>query len=439
MGAGPPSAPGVPRTSLPPPVEPSILYSSRPALPRRAGRAVARGLDSMFSTGGRGFRILALAHASSTAGDTLVAIALANSLFFAVPSSEARGNVALYLLLTVAPFAVIGPLLGRLLDRHGPGRTGLVVSAAGRAVAAALLVWQQATFWLFPLAFGLLVLSRAHGIGRSALLPVALDSPVALVSANARLARITVLAGAVVAPLGAGGAALAGPSAPLIMASAAFVLSALQSVRLPVDVEPDEADLEERRAARAPMVRLPRHVRLAQVATAVVRLLNGFLVLLLAFSLRRRDAPLLDFGAILAAAGGGYGLSAVLAPGLEQRLREEPMVVAALALEAAAAFAAAQWFGLAAAAALALAAGFAWGTAKFAFDGLLQATVPPGHRGRAFTRSETLFQLAWVTGAVVPTALLLPADVGLVLAGFAALAVQTIYVSRLLGSMRAAS
>src|SRR5688500_12287975 len=98
-----------------------MLYSSRPPrrLARRAGKAVARRLDELFSTGGAGFRILAFAHAGSTAGDTLVAIALANSLFFSVPSSEARGNVALYLLLTVAPFALIGPVLGAVLDRRG--------------------------------------------------------------------------------------------------------------------------------------------------------------------------------------------------------------------------------------------------------------------------------------------------------------------------------
>ena len=213
------------------------------------------------------------------------------------------------------------------------------------------------------------------------------------------------------------------------------MLATLQSLRLPMGAVVEET-AEERKEGHERMARLPTHVRLAQIATAVVRLLNGLLVLLLAFSLRRRDAPLLDFGAILAAAGAGYGLSSLLAPALEQRLREEPMVVAALALQAAAAFAAALWFGLAAAAALALAAGFAWGTAKFAFDGLLQATVPPGQRGRAFTRSETLFQLAWVTGAVIPTALALPADVGLVLAGFLALAVQTVYVSRLLAPQR---
>src|SRR5918999_1507774 len=56
--------------------------------------------------------------ATGAAGDALIALALAGSLFFSVPTAEARGRVALYLLLTVAPFAVVAPLLSRYLDRH---------------------------------------------------------------------------------------------------------------------------------------------------------------------------------------------------------------------------------------------------------------------------------------------------------------------------------
>ena len=134
----------------------------------------------------------------------------------------------------------------------------------------------------------------------------------------------------------------------------------------------------------------------------------------------------------LAAAGVGFGVAALAAPVLERALREEPMVVAALAVEAAAAFIAAQFFGLPAAAFLSLAAGYAWGTAKFAFDGLLQATVEAADRGRAFTRSETIFQLAWVIGAVIPTSIVLDVRVGLIIAGVTALFAQTVYVSRLL-------
>lgn len=401
---------------------------------RLSGRMSGR-VRSLFETGGPGFRDLALTQVASTAADTLVAVGLAGTLFFGVPSTEARANVALYLLLTVAPFAVIGPLLGRVLDRAPAAtRASLVIAAVGRAVLAVLLLGRLDSLWLFPAAFGLLVLSRVHGITRNALLPLALDRPTDLVAANARLAGIGVAAGAIAAPLGILATLVAGPGGALALSAFTALAAATIGRRLP------EPDAPSRRPAPGSAVghperirlHLPRRVRTAQIATAVVRLLNGFLLLLLAFAFREAGAGAFDFGAVLAAAGGGFAIAAMTTPRLERRLREEPMVVAALAVEAGAAFSAGQWFGLPAAAGLAFAAGFAWGTAKLSFDGLLQSAVPAARRGAAFTRSETVFSLAWVLGAIVPTALPLPVGLGLPLAGFAALAAQIVYVGVLL-------
>jgi hypothetical protein len=401
-----------------------------PAIPPRKGRRRLSGsVRSLFETGGRGFRDLAITQAFSTAADTLVAFGLAGTLFFSVPSAEARGNVALYLLLTVAPFALIGPALGRILDRAPVAVRGLLVGAAlGRAVLAIALLGQLGSLWLFPGAFGLLVLSRVHGITRNSLLPLALDTPRALVAANARLAWIGVLAGGLAAGFGLLALWLVGANGALVLSAVAAVAAAFMGRRLP---EPNGPAVVKGGQPR-PRYHLPREVRLAQLATAGVRVFNGFLLLLLAFELRRLDAGALDFGALLGAAGAGFALASRVVPALERRVREEPMVVAALALTAAAAFTAGQWFGILAAAALAGAAGFAWGVAKLAFDGLLQSTVPVGRRGAAFTRSETLFSIAWVVGAILPTAIPLPADVGLAFVGFGALAAQIVYVGALL-------
>jgi MFS family permease len=121
---------------------------------------------------GRPLDRLAWVHAISTLGDALVAVALAGTLFFAVPVAAARPRVALYLLLTVAPFAVVAPLLGRLLDgRSGAGRLALFAAMALRAALAALAVARTQSLLLYPLAFGLLVCSRAHGISRTAMVP----------------------------------------------------------------------------------------------------------------------------------------------------------------------------------------------------------------------------------------------------------------------------
>jgi hypothetical protein len=129
-----------------------------------------RGLPARSSR--RPLDRLAWVHAVSTFGDALVAVALAGTLFFAVPVAAARPRVALYLLLTVAPFAVVAPLLGRLLDgRGGAGRLALAAAMALRAALAALAVARTQSLLLYPLAFGLLVCSRAHGISRTAMVP----------------------------------------------------------------------------------------------------------------------------------------------------------------------------------------------------------------------------------------------------------------------------
>jgi hypothetical protein len=367
------------------------------------------------------------------AGDTLVAVALAGTLFFSVPSSEARGNVALYLLLTLAPFAVVAPVLGGIFGRFkGIYRATLILSSLLRTVVAIVMMLGLTTIWLYPLAFGMLVLSRLYGISKSSLLPVALDEPVALVSANALLARIAIGAGAVVLPLGALAAQI-DPAVALAIAAAFFFVSTFTAFGLPNPRKPQrqEGDILDTPWPQRPPVPRPA-LRLSRLATAGVRLLNGFLLLLLAFEFRDTDARAFDFGTLIAAAGIGYGLSSLISPVLERRIREEPMVVAALAVEAAAAFIAGQFFGLWASAALAAAAGLAWGTAKFAFDAMLQVSVPEAERGRAFIRSETLFQLGWVVGAIIPVGLTIDAEIGLAIAGVAALAAQTTFVAGLL-------
>jgi hypothetical protein len=288
------------------------------------------------------------------------------------------------------------------------------------------------TLWLFPLAFSMLVFSRLFGIGKSTLLPVALPEPTQLVSANALLARIGIYAGAVVLPLGALAAAL-DPAVALALSVLFFGLAAFTGLGLPDPRAAAAGAPPVGRGRPAPRHGPPRVLRISRWATAGVRLLNGFLLALLAFEFRGADAGALDFGALIAAGGAGYGLASFISPFLERRLSEEPMVVAGLAVEAAAAFIAGQFFDLAAAAVLAGAAGLAWGTAKFAFDGLLQSRVHADRRGTAFTRAETLFQLAWVVGAIIPVSVAIDAEVGLAAAGVFALGAQTLFVAALLG------
>jgi MFS family permease len=87
--------------------------------------------------------------------DAAVAVALANTLFFAAATAESKTNVALYLIITVAPFAVVAPVIGPLLDRLQRGRrAALAVSFAGRAVLAVVMAFNYENWLLYPAALG---------------------------------------------------------------------------------------------------------------------------------------------------------------------------------------------------------------------------------------------------------------------------------------------
>src|SRR6266700_1317568 len=102
-------------------------------------------------------------HAASCAGDALIAVGLAGTIFFQVPTGEARGKVALYLLITMAPFALLAPVVGPVLDRFRHGRRyALAATMLGRAFLAWLISDYIHGFGLYPAAFSVLVLSRAY-------------------------------------------------------------------------------------------------------------------------------------------------------------------------------------------------------------------------------------------------------------------------------------
>jgi hypothetical protein len=120
----------------------------------------------------RPFGRLALTHVLMTAGDTMFAVSLAGSLFFSISPTAAKDKVLLYLLLTMAPFAVVAPALGPLIDRsRGARRAMVVASAVGRAVLCPFLARDIHSLLLFPEAFAMLVLSKVYLVTKGALVP----------------------------------------------------------------------------------------------------------------------------------------------------------------------------------------------------------------------------------------------------------------------------
>ena len=390
---------------------------------RIAARRAARRIREDAAT--PEFGRMLLYQAFGAAGDALVALALAGSLFFSVPESTARGRVALYLVLTMAPFAVIAPLLSAWLDRHrGSMRVAMIIASAGRAACAWLLADQLNTLLLFPLAFGVLVLSRATIIVRGALLPQLIPAGRTLVDANASLSRASALAGMVAVLPGLAILKWMGSDQELYFAALVYVCAVVPAFRLPA-VRGRRA-LEERIGARTEARSVA--IRQAIVAAAGMRFLVGFLVFHLAFALRREDFTSLGLGLLVGSAALGGLAGALLAPRLRRRLKEEGIVVAALFLAGVSGVLVGRFFNVVTAGALVFAFGIASGGAKVAFDSIVQREAPEAARGWAFARSEAYLQLAWVAGAFVPLLPSIPSGPGVFGAGVAANLLSILYV-----------
>jgi MFS family permease len=171
----------------------SILTASQRV--GRAGAAAAGGtgrfvhrLSGASGASRTGFSHLLELTAAGGFGDAFVAIALAGSLFFSTSVAEARSRAAVALLVTIAPYAILAPLIGPLLDRVRQGNKFILM---GTLLARGLLCWGMSgavnnVLMLLPAAFGVLVLQKVYVVTRAAVTPRLLPSEITLVTANAR-------------------------------------------------------------------------------------------------------------------------------------------------------------------------------------------------------------------------------------------------------------
>ncbi len=400
---------------------------------RTARRAAgAEGADSS------GLARLIELGALNAAADAAVAISLAGTLFFQVPAGEARGQVSLFLGLTMLPFAVVAPLIGPMLDRFGNGRRWSIgFTMAGRAFLCWVLAGavKHDSAWLFPAALGVLVASKAYNVLRAAAVPRVLPEGLTLVSANARTSMAGVVGVAISAPIAAG-AAMVGPEWALRYAFVVFVAATILAIRLPARVDSSQGEealgfLSGQRTDEAPAtgqggkVRIPASMAFALRANCGPRWLSGFLTLFMAFLLREHPigghSPQLLLALVIGSAGVG-NVAGIAAGSFIKRIHPRLTVVLALLADAAAITFAALFYGLVSLVILGFTAGLAQCLAKLSLDSTIQRDVPERVQTSAFARSDTTLQLAWVIGGFVGIAMPLQPRLGLIVAAVVLLA-----------------
>jgi MFS family permease len=425
----------------------------------RAGAAVTGGaaramhrLTRASGAGRTGLASLIELTAAGSLGDAFVTVALAGTLFFSASPDQARGKIALALLITMAPFAVLAPLIGPMLDKVQQGRRFIL---AGTLLARGLLCWGMAgavshndSLTLLPAAFGVLVLQKAFGVTRSAIAPRLLPADLTLVTANARSALASLIASTVGAGLAAGidiifGGGQGGAGWVLRIGTIVYLAAVVLSLRLPDGVDspllepgaaagpdgphgeadgpggrnggPDEAEggpagtmpLPSRRQ-RWRFPHLGPVVAEAMGANATLRAYSGFMIFFLAFLLRTvhfgSTPDKVALAEMIGAAGLGGLLGTAIGAGLKSRA-PQAIVFVMLGLATAVTAACAIFFSLWAALAVAAMAAVGQALVKLALDSILQREIGEEIRSSTFAASETLHQLSWVVGGLAGLAM----------------------------------
>ncbi|MEU0570549.1 MFS transporter [Nonomuraea sp. NPDC005983] len=357
--------------------------------------------------------------AGHSAGDALVTVALASTVFFGVPVGEARGPVALYLVITMLPFALLAPFVGPILDRFRSGRRYVMAGTLfGRGLlcfAMAAAVGPGDLVTLFGGALGVLVLSKAYNVSRAAIMPSVLPADITLVSANARVALFSLVSAGVVVPVGAGLTAWLGSAVTLRVAMAVFLLVGVVSLRLPRHVDsPDleDVDAEEGRPPRwRTLLNVGPAVAEAVWANVAIRLFSGFLLFFMLFLVQDKGVPWLSEPApffdvpktiaLLAAAAGLGGLLGAAVANWTRNHAPQLIVLLTLAVTGATTIATAVFFGLWTAVALSVITAFAQELGKLALDAIVQREIGEEVRSSTFGVVEAVLQLAWVFGGLV--------------------------------------
>ncbi|MBV9093880.1 MAG: MFS transporter [Streptosporangiaceae bacterium] len=433
----------------------------------RAGASATRGtgrfVDRVAGASGArstGLSTLIELTAAGGAGDAFVAVSLAGTIFFSTSVDQARGRVVLFLLVTMAPFAVLAPFIGPFLDRMQQGRRYILGSTL---LARGLLCWGMSAavtnpVTLLPAAFGILVLQKAYGVARASVTPRLLPEQITLVAANARSQFMALVASMLAGALAAGVQSVAGSAWVLRVAMVIYLAAMFLALRLPERVDSPPAPAPAEPPHGPPQGPPPGNIRNddgwyapppdagprgagpgrpggtipleasvepptsaasgggkwrtlrnvgpvvgeAMRGNAVLRAFSGYTVFFLAFLLRTTHFGVshnLALGALVAAAAAG-GLAAMAIGSLVRARAPQAILFTMLTLAPVVTAACAWFFSFTAAIAVAFTAALAASLAKLAQDSIVQREIGEEIRSSTFGVSETLNQVANVAGAL---------------------------------------
>jgi MFS family permease len=413
---------------------------------RRTGRFVHR-ITGAQGADRTGLATLVEMTAVSGAADAFVTVALAGTIFFSTSVDQARGRVVLFLIITMAPFAVLAPFIGPALDRIQQGRRFVL---AGTMLTRGLLCYAMSanvanSVTLLPAAFGILVLQKAGGVVKASVTPRLLPAEITLVTANARSGLISIATSTAAAGLAAGVQFGGGAAWTLRVGTLIYLAAMILAFRLPEQIDvPAPAPAPMPAPVREPPTRpdIPRPtlplppagpppgpadgsakgrpgrwrtlasvgpvVAEAMTVNAVLRAFSGYILFLLAFLLRSVNLGTIfghpvshNFALGALALGLAVGSLASMILGSFFRSRAPQLIMFSVLFVAPVVTAACAWgFGLLAAVLVEATAIFCASLAKLGQDSIVGRDIGDEIRSSTFAVSETLNQVANVGGGL---------------------------------------
>jgi hypothetical protein len=348
-------------------------------------------------------------------GDAAMVVALADSLFFNIDLDAARSRVMLFLAISFAPFLVIAPLIGPLIDRAAGGRRLVIQLTAGARVGLMILMASYIdALLLFPLVFASLVLQKTYLVSKSALVPSTVRTHDELVEANSKLGLISGITGALAVVPAAILLKVSGAPATLWYGAILFGLAFFAATKLAPDVVADH-DADQAESAQLAASSL----QLGAIAMTILRANVGFTFFHLAFWLRSQNQGAAWFAAVVGLAAIASMVGNAIAPKVRTRLREESMLSVGLVVSAITGLSVAVLGGPIGAIVLAGVLNLAAALGRLSFESMVQRDAPGANQGRAFARFETRFQLAWAVGAFLAVAIQVDGRIGFLIVGVA--------------------
>ncbi|MGC4175389.1 MFS transporter [Demequina sp.] len=384
----------------------------------------------------RGFRRLAYVRLMSQGGDGMFQVGIATAFFFDPTHATSGRDIAIGFATLLAPFTLVGPFVGPLTDRWQRQRIVLVGNLVRLVLVGAIIVCVAggAPQWtLYALALLTLSVNRFLLAALTAGIPRVVPAS-ELLAANSVLPTLGTLAAALGGAIGAVASFVVPGStdssialAALIGAAVAFGMSSwLTTLLARTELGPvhplERLDfLRQVRELFAELMAGVRHLAARRTPVhalgvmAAQRFLYGMLFVAAILMSRSVFGPgggsgsgdgsgtdaLANFTIVLGFAAIGFGLAAVITPLFGDRVDRHRWIVVCLFVGAVGqgllAMSTEVWALLTAA----VIVSFAVQGSKIAIDTIIQRDTDDEVRGRAFTLYDVLYNVAFISAAVV--------------------------------------